>query len=210
MLHFVPAWQVLLSCHSIFAKSLARFAFSNPNGITYCYATFDLLLQNLPITKEEVIDSFCFSQPKRHNLRLCCVWPVAAKLVDNKTLFCHFSGKALNNTSEQSEESLSSAVFEISCRFLDGHVGTAPTAGMTVLRFGSVYIELWFFLLCNTEIQTLGKKVCCTDNIRSLLLQQRVYLQQQAFFWGWRFGIRGYQPALLVIQYICGICSHIP
>ena len=36
-----------------------------------------------------VIDSFCFSQPKRHNLRLCCVWPVAAKLVDNKTLFCH-------------------------------------------------------------------------------------------------------------------------
>ena len=32
-----------------------------------------------------VIDSFCFSQPKRHNLRLCCVWPVAAKLVDNKT-----------------------------------------------------------------------------------------------------------------------------
>ena len=55
----------------------------------------------------------CFSQPKRYNLRLCYVWPVAAKLVDNKTLFCHserseeslsavfgiFSGKALNNTS---------------------------------------------------------------------------------------------------------------
>ncbi|MBE6296795.1 MAG: hypothetical protein E7086_09905 [Bacteroidales bacterium] len=109
---------------------------------------------------------------------------MAAKLADNKTLFCHFSGKALNNTSEQSEESLSSAVFEISCRFLGGHVGTAPTAGMAVLRFGSVYIELWFFLLCNTEIQTLEKEVCCTDTIRkrTLLLQQRVYLQQQAFF----------------------------
>ena len=49
-----------------------------------------------------------------------------------------------------------------------------------VLRFGSVYIELRFFLLCNTEIQTLVKKVCCTDTIRNLLLQQRVYLQQQA------------------------------
>ena len=38
-------------CHSIFARSLARFAFRNPNGITYGYATFDLLLQNSPITK---------------------------------------------------------------------------------------------------------------------------------------------------------------
>ena len=40
-----------LFCHSIFAKSLTRFAFRNPNGITYGYATFDLLLQNSPITK---------------------------------------------------------------------------------------------------------------------------------------------------------------
>ena len=38
-------------CHSIFALSLTRFAFRNPNGITYGYATFDLLLQNLSITK---------------------------------------------------------------------------------------------------------------------------------------------------------------
>ena len=108
---------------------------------------------------------------------------MAAKLADNKTLFCHFSGKALNNTSEQSEESLSSAVFEVPRRFLSGYVGTTSTTGMTVSRFGSVYIELRFFLLCNTEIQTLGKKVCCTVTIRkrTLLLQQRVYLQQQAF-----------------------------
>ena len=41
----------LRMCHSIFALSLTRFAFRNPNGITYGYATFDLLLQNLSITK---------------------------------------------------------------------------------------------------------------------------------------------------------------
>ena len=45
-------------CHSIFARSLARFAFRNPNGITYGYATFDLLLQNSPITKQKSIGSF--------------------------------------------------------------------------------------------------------------------------------------------------------
>ena len=43
--------QGAMSCHSIFALSLTRFAFRNPNGITYCYATFDLLLQNSSITK---------------------------------------------------------------------------------------------------------------------------------------------------------------
>ena len=34
-----------------------------------------------------------------------------AKLADNKTLFCHFSGKTLNNTSEQSEESHTPPLF---------------------------------------------------------------------------------------------------
>ena len=47
------------------------------------------VLLNLSFYICTVIDSFCFLQPKRHNLRLCYVWPVAAKLVDNKTLFCH-------------------------------------------------------------------------------------------------------------------------
>ena len=42
----------LVLCHSIFAQSLTRFAFRNPNGITYGHATFDLLLQNAPITKK--------------------------------------------------------------------------------------------------------------------------------------------------------------
>ena len=46
-------------CHSIFVLSLTRFAFRNPNGITYCYATFDLLLQNSSITKR------CFVIPNR-------------------------------------------------------------------------------------------------------------------------------------------------
>ena len=40
-----------MSCHSIFVLSLTRFAFRNPNGMTYGYAAFDLLLQNSPITK---------------------------------------------------------------------------------------------------------------------------------------------------------------
>ena len=37
-----------------------------------------------------VIDSFCFSQPARHELRPCFVRPVAAKLVDNKTKVLSF------------------------------------------------------------------------------------------------------------------------
>jgi len=37
---------------------LTRFAFRNPNGITYGYATFDLLLQNSSITKQKSIGSF--------------------------------------------------------------------------------------------------------------------------------------------------------
>ena len=51
----------LMFCHSIFALSLTRFAFRNPNGITYGYATFDLLLQNLSITKR------CFVIPTKRS-----------------------------------------------------------------------------------------------------------------------------------------------
>ena len=39
------------SLNSKFTKSLTRFAYRNPNGITCGYATFDLLLQNSSITK---------------------------------------------------------------------------------------------------------------------------------------------------------------
>ena len=38
-------------CHSIFAMSLARFAFRHPRGINFVYATRDQWLQNSPITK---------------------------------------------------------------------------------------------------------------------------------------------------------------
>ena len=37
----------------------------------------------------KVIGSFCFSPPAWHKLRLCYTRPMAAKLADNKTLFCH-------------------------------------------------------------------------------------------------------------------------
>ena len=37
----------------------------------------------------KVIGSFCFSLPAWHKLRLCYTRPMAAKLTDNKTLFCH-------------------------------------------------------------------------------------------------------------------------
>ena len=37
----------------------------------------------------KVIGLFCFSQPAWHKLRLCYTRPIAAKLTDNKTLFCH-------------------------------------------------------------------------------------------------------------------------
>ena len=42
----------------MFAQSLTRFAFRNPNVITYGYATFDLLPQNSSITKQKSIGSF--------------------------------------------------------------------------------------------------------------------------------------------------------
>ena len=42
-------------------ESLTRFAFRNPNGIIYGYATFDLLLQNSSITK------LCFVIPTKRS-----------------------------------------------------------------------------------------------------------------------------------------------
>ena len=50
-MHVVYHFYKSRTCYSIFALLLTRFAFRNPNGITYGYATFDLLLQNLSITK---------------------------------------------------------------------------------------------------------------------------------------------------------------
>ena len=37
-------------CHSIFARSLARFTFRHPRGINFVYASRDHWLQNSPIT----------------------------------------------------------------------------------------------------------------------------------------------------------------
>ena len=89
-----------------------------------------------------VIDPFCFSQPKRHNLRLCYVWPVAAKLVDNKTkehwfVHCYTNELTDNKTlfchSEQSEESLDKLKWDIS-RSLN------MTCRPGFRRFGPAYI----------------------------------------------------------------------
>ncbi len=49
--HYKLVDNITKFCHSIFALSLTRFAFRNPNGITCGYAAFDLLLQNSSITK---------------------------------------------------------------------------------------------------------------------------------------------------------------
>ena len=76
-----------------YPQTAGEFAASSDRGVGM-YPRFAILnsCKKLPVPSFyicTVIDSFCFSQPKRHNLRLCCVWPVAAKLVDNKTVFCH-------------------------------------------------------------------------------------------------------------------------
>ena len=66
---------ILQYCHSIFALSLTRFAFRNPNGITYGYATFDLLLQNLSITKQKSIGSFIVTLMNEPITKRCFVIP---------------------------------------------------------------------------------------------------------------------------------------
>ena len=42
---------------------------------------------------------FAFSAPQAASLLAMQPATFTAKLVNNRTLFCHFSGKALNNTS---------------------------------------------------------------------------------------------------------------
>ena len=86
------------TCHSIFAQSLTRFAFRNPNVITYGYATFDLLLQNSSITKRCFVilseaknlyhlrfwgsfDNAAFSRPARHEHYPCYVRPFAVGII---------------------------------------------------------------------------------------------------------------------------------
>ena len=65
--------------NSIFALSLTRFAFCNPNGITYGYATFDLLLQNSSITKQKSIGSFIVTLMNSPITKRCFVIPTEHK-----------------------------------------------------------------------------------------------------------------------------------
>ena len=98
-------------CHSLFAMSLARFAFRNPNGITCGYAAFDLLLQNSSITKR------CFViLSKAKNL-----------------LFLHISLLLRSLTALQDDRYaiivLCSLLYVI-CTLSGGHAGTAPTVSV--------------------------------------------------------------------------------
>ena len=70
---------ILQYCHSIFALSLTRFAFRNPNVITYGYATFDLLLQNLSITKQKSIGSFIVTLMNSPITKRCFVIPIRSE-----------------------------------------------------------------------------------------------------------------------------------
>ena len=74
-------------CHSIFAMSLTRFAFRNPNGITCGYAAFDLLLQNPSITKQKSIGSFIVTLMNSPITKRCFVILSKAK----NLLFLHIS-----------------------------------------------------------------------------------------------------------------------
>ena len=51
------------------------FCFSQPNGITYGYATFDLLLQNSSITKQKSIGSFIVTLMNSPITKRCFVIP---------------------------------------------------------------------------------------------------------------------------------------
>ena len=58
-------------------------SFRTPSGTNYVCASLDLLLPVLSIkVLFDWIDNTVFSQPKRHKLRLCFAWLVAAGIVD--------------------------------------------------------------------------------------------------------------------------------
>jgi len=80
-------WHISRTCHHIFALSLTRFAFRNPNGITYGYATFDLLLQNLSITKQKSIGSFIVTLMNSPITKRCFVIPTERS--DKESPFQH-------------------------------------------------------------------------------------------------------------------------
>ena len=81
---------------------MTRFAFRNPNGITYGYATFDLLLKNSPMTKQKSIGSFIVTIMNSPITKRCFVIPI------------------------RREESLIRDLLD-SSSLLGGHAGTDPT-----------------------------------------------------------------------------------
>ena len=67
---------------------MTRFAFRNPNGITYCYATFDLLLQNSSITKQKSIGSFIVTLMNSPITKRCFV--IADGFEESQVFFIEF------------------------------------------------------------------------------------------------------------------------
>jgi len=57
----------LVLCNTIFALSLTCFAYRNPLGVTAPHCERPVAAK-LADNKKKVIDSFCFSQPKRQKL----------------------------------------------------------------------------------------------------------------------------------------------
>ena len=67
-----------------------------------------ILFEILPYGQDDI---FARNEHRRASLSAIIYTTFTAKLADNKTQFCHFSGKTLNNTSEQSEESHTPPLF---------------------------------------------------------------------------------------------------
>ena len=70
---------------------MTRFAFRNPNGITYGYATFDLLLQNSSITKQKSIGSFIVTLMNSPITKRCFV--ILSESEESQHWIIVFSGK---------------------------------------------------------------------------------------------------------------------
>ena len=67
-----------------------------------------ILFESLPYGQDDI---FARNEHRRTSLSAILSATFTVKLADNETPFCHFSGKTLNNTSEQSEESHTPPLF---------------------------------------------------------------------------------------------------
>ena len=98
----------------MFAQSLTRFAFRNPNVITYGYATFGLLLQNSSITKQKSIGSFIVTLMNSPITKQKGIGSFIVTLMNSpitKRCFVIFRAKPSTTRLNECEESLISRYF---------------------------------------------------------------------------------------------------